>query len=545
MPPKRLAIAFCAVALTATLNAPDVLAKITPHPMFSDGAVLQRGKPVPVWGTASDGETITVKIQGQEATAVAKGGQWTVNLKPLTAGGPFTLTITGDADDDKANPVEVKDEIDGDVCVCSGQSNLEWQLSRTVSATEAIAASADPMLRLFTVPKKVAHTEQTDFTSKDFPLKPGREVWKAAAPATVPGFSAVGYYFGRDLRKELKVPVGLINTSYGGTPAEAWTHRQALESEESLKSLFKDDARAMAVYPMLMERHKAALERYKTAVAEAKDKGNRPPTAPRAPSGPNTPNRPSVLYNGMIAPIVPYSIAGAIWYQGESNAGRASQYHALFSTMIESWRDAWKQGEFPFLFVQLAPFMRIVTEPGDSDWAALRESQLKTSQTVSRTAMAVITAVGEVNDIHPQRKGPVGARLALAARAIAYGEPIEFSGPEYAGMKMDGSSIVLQFKHTGGGLEAREGALKGFAIAGEDHKFVNAEATIEGDTIVVKSPDVSHPVAVRYGWANFPLGNLWNKAGLPASPFRTDDFSLNSRNPAAPRVAAPRAAATR
>jgi sialate O-acetylesterase len=234
----------------------------------------------------------------------------------------------------------------------------------------------------------------------------------------------------------------------------------------------------------------------------------------------------------MIAPIVPYPIAGVIWYQGESNAGRASQYHTLFSTMIASWRDAWNEGEFPFLFVQLAPYMKIVSEPGDSEWAVLRESQLKTSQTVPRTAMAVITDVGEENDIHPQRKAPVGARLAVAARAIAYGEPIEFSGPEYTGMQVDGGSIVLTFKHTGGGLEAKDGPLKGFAIAGEDHKFINAEATIKGDTVVVQSPDVSHPVAVRYSWANFPLGNLWNKAGLPASPFRTDDFSSPTSTPA-------------
>jgi sialate O-acetylesterase len=207
--------------------------------------------------------------------------------------------------------------------------------------------------------------------------------------------------------------------------------------------------------------------------------------------------------------------------------------------MIASWRDAWNEGEFPFLFVQLAPFMKIVSEPGDSDWAALRESQLKTSQTVPKTAMAVITDVGEENDIHPQRKAPVGARLALAARAIAYGEPVEFSGPAYAGMVVEGGSVVLMFKHAGGGLEAKDGPLKGFAVAGEDHKFVNANAEIKGDTVVVQSPDVPHPVAVRYGWANFPLGNLWNKAGLPASPFRTDDFTLSSSAPA-PRARASR-----
>jgi sialate O-acetylesterase len=528
MSTKRLATAFTFFA-AVLLVVPDSLAKVTPHPLFSDGAVLQRNKPVPVWGVADDGERITVKIQDQEAATVAKGGKWMVTLKPLKEGGPFTMTIAGNPGNASEGPVEIKNVLVGEVWVCSGQSNMQFGLRQSAGSKEAISASADPMLRLFSVPRKALPTEQSDILGKDFPLKAGRDKWSEASPETTPNFSAVAYYFGRDLRKALNVPVGLIHSSYGGTYAEAWTRRSALESKPSLKSVFEADERAMAAYPTLMERHKAALEKHKAAVAEAKEQGKTPPPAPRAPNGPNSPNRPAVLYNAMIAPIVPYAIAGAIWYQGESNAGKAYQYQAIFTTMIESWRDAWNQGDFPFLFVQLAPYMKIVDKPGESGWAELREAQLKTSQAVPHTAMAVITDVGDENDVHPTRKTPVGARLALLARALVYGEKIDYSGPEYSGMDVDGNSIVLKFKHLGGGLEAKDGPLKGFAIAGPDHVFVNAEAEIKGDTIVVRSPSVPNPVAVRYGWANFPLGNLWNKAGLPASPFRTDDLPMSTR----------------
>jgi sialate O-acetylesterase len=244
--------------------------------------------------------------------------------------------------------------------------------------------------------------------------------------------------------------------------------------------------------------------------------------------------RSTVLYNGMIAPLIPFAFRGAIWYQGESNAGRAYQYRTLFPAMIANWRADWKkqnpqQGDFPFLFVQLAPFMAIVQEPQESAWAELREAQLLTSLKVPNSAMAVITDVGDEKDIHPKGKEPVGARLALAARALAYGEKIVYSGPLYSGMKAEGNKAVLSFQHVGGGLVAKEGSLKGFTIAGQDRKFVNAEAEIRGEHVVVWSPQVDKPVAVRYGWANYPLGNLWNKDGLPASPFRTDDFPMQTK----------------
>jgi sialate O-acetylesterase len=282
--------------------------------------------------------------------------------------------------------------------------------------------------------------------------------------------------------------VGLIHSSWGGTVAEAWTTREALDARPELKGLLPGDKMK-----------------------------------------PGDPNQGTVLFNGMIAPLIPYAIKGAIWYQGESNAGRAWQYRTLFPAMIRSWRDAWKQGDFPFLFVQLAPFTRITLQPADSNWAELRDAQLHTSRTVPQTAMAVITDVGDPDDIHPKQKEPVGARLALAARAVAYGQKVEYSGPVYEAMTVDGHKAVLTFTHAAKGLDAKYGALQGFTVAGEDHKFCNALAEVQDGKVVVWCDKVDKPMAVRFGWANCPLCDFWNKDGLPASPFRTDDFPLTTQ----------------
>ena len=320
--------------------------------------------------------------------------------------------------------------------------------------------------------------------------------------------------------------MGLIHSSVGGTPAESWTSRESLEAEPSLKHHVESSDRARAGFSKAMEHYEAAVKSHKAKAAEAEAKGER---APASPARPDPGGRVSNLYNGMIAPLVPYPIAGVIWYQGEANAGRAYEYQALLSALIKGWRTAWGQGDFPFLVVQLAPFQKIVDGPGDSAWAELREAQFKTTHTLPNTALAVITDVGHETDVHPKDKAPVGARLALAARAVAYGEKIEYAGPEYAGMEIQDGRAVLRFTHLGGGLVARSGPLKGFAVAGEDRTFVNAEAAIRGDTVVVHSDSVPRPVAVRYGWADYPLGNLWNLAGLPASPFRTDDYPYATR----------------
>lgn len=460
-----IAAAIAAISVCAS-------AEVRPNSLFSDNAVLQRGLPVPVWGTASDGETVTVTLQGQRVTTTSRNGKWMLRLKPLEAGGPYTMTIEG------SNRVELRNVMVGDVWVCSGQSNMEFTLDRCAEKDEATAASADPMLRLLKVPRKPA----------DQPIDDAGVQWVAAGPETTGSFSGVGYFFGRDLRKALGVPVGLIDAAYGGTRIQTWMGERSLRPTEAMNDV---------------------LEKW--------------------PEWARDRNRVCVLFNGMICPLIPYAIRGVIWYQGEGNTGEACAYRTWFPDMIREWREDWGQGEFPFLFVQLAPYLKIETEPGESHWAELRESQLLTSLNCPNTAMAVITDYGDQEDIHPQHKEPVGGRLALAARALAYEEKIVFGGPVYRSVTFRGNRAVLDFDSVGGGLLARDGELSGFTIAGEDRKFHNASAGIVGSRVVVHSPNVARPVAVRYGWANYPVVNLFNLEGLPASPFRTDDFPMITR----------------
>ncbi len=461
-------VALCVPSLT--------WANITLHPLCTDGMVLQQKTKAHVFGFGDPGATAVVSFRGKEykSTPADSTGEWLATLDNLEAGGPFEMTITGYSADgkQKTNTLALKSVYVGEVWVCSGQSNMEWPLRLTFQSKQTIEKAKNPKIRLFTVPRAPAETPQHTVKGQ----------WVECDPTTVPNFSAVAYFFGRDLQAALKVPVGLIHTSWGGTPAEAWTSMDVL---------------------------KAHPEHLNKAGNQAK------------------------LYNGMIAPLIPFAIKGAIWYQGESNAGRPELYRTLFPLMIKNWRDDWKQGDFPFLFVQLAPFDPNYG-PGkivDHAWAHLREAQLYTAQTVKNTGMAVITDVGEIKDIHPQKKEPVGARLALGARAIAYGEKIPHSGPVFDGGEFKNGKATLSFKHIGSGLEARGGELKGFTIAGADHVFKPAKAEIQGDKIVVWSDEVKQPVAVRYGWAGFVDVNLWNKDGLPATPFRTDHLPRGTAKP--------------
>lgn len=513
-------------ALLTLLSVGAARADVKPNGLISEGMVLQQKTKVRVWGTADAGEKVTVKFRDQEASAEPdKDGRWSVQLDSKEAGGPFPMSIQG------KNKIELKDVLVGEVWVCSGQSNMEWTINASNQSDKDVSKNspANPMLRMFTVKKN----------PKDAPVADVTGAWIEAKPETVGAFSAVGYFFGRDLQAKLKVPVGMINSSWGGTRAEAWTSRSVLESNPTFKSM--------------VEQHNQAVKSYAAAVEKAKAENAKPPADPAA-----NPNAPSVLYNGMIAPLLPYAIKGSIWYQGESNVGRAYDYRTLFPMMIKNWRDDWKVGEFSFYFVQLAPFQAVVKEPGESAWAELCEAQLLTSKKTPHTGMAVITDFGHEADIHPTPKQPVGERLALLARAHDYGEKIEHSGPAFEEMKIDGNKAVLRFSHAGGGMVTREleatdqrkdgktGQVRGsgwrarpssggsvpligFAIAGEDKKFHTAQAKIEGDTVVVWSDMVSKPVAVRYAWASHPLCNLFNKEGLPASPFRTDDFPITTQ----------------
>jgi sialate O-acetylesterase len=483
-------------AVLAAVCAPSPLrADVKPNSLISDGMVLQQKQPVRVWGTADPEEKITVQFRDVTTTTQAdKKGDWSVSIATREAGGPFPMTIAGN------NKIELKDVYVGEVWVCSGQSNMEWSVNGSNAADKESAKSepANPMLRVFNVKKAVKTSPVTEVGGK----------WVEASPETVGGFSAAGYFFARELQKKLKVPIGLIHSSWGGTRAEAWTSARVLkELPNSQKEV-------------------------------AKFENAKPKT---------TPNSPSVLYNGMIAPLLSYKIKGVIWYQGESNAGRAFDYQALFSAMIQNWRADWHNPDMPFYFVQLAPFGRATKEPGPSGWAELREAQRQTALKLPHTGMAVITDLGHEADIHPTPKQPVGERLALLAEKQVYGLKVEADPPEFVGMKVEGNKAVLSFKGSGletlelvptderkGGAawrvkEGSKGAeVRGFTVAGSDSVFHNAQAKIEGNTVVIWSDAVAAPVAVRYGWANHPIANLFGLNGLPVSPFRTDDLPYST-----------------
>jgi len=504
-----LAAMWAVLAALATVAAADVKLPA----VISDHMVLQQAMKAPIWGWAEPGEKVTVKLGDQTAEATAdKDGRWRVNLEPLKAGGPVKMTVAG------KNTLAVADILIGEVWVGSGQSNMEMSVRGVNNAQQEIAEAKFPKIRLFTVAKATTDQPQTDCKGR----------WAECGPETVPGFSAVAYFFGRDLLKDLGVPIGLIHTSWGGTYAEAWTSGPALAGDPVLKVAVDRHAQGLSGYAKQKEdwekKREEVMATWKAAAEKAKAEGKQAPRQPQPPRDPDTgPNRPSVLYNAMIAPILPYGIAGAIWYQGESNAGRAYEYRKLFPAMIADWRKNWGQGDFPFLFVQLANFMARKPDPGESSWAELREAQTLTLN-LPKTGQAVIIDIGEANDIHPKNKQDVGHRLALAAEAIAYGRKIEYSGPMYESKTVDGNKVRLKLAHAGGGLGAKGDKLTGFAVAGEDRKFVWADARIESDTVVVSSDKVAAPVAVRYAWADNPECNLYNKEGLPASPFRTDDW---------------------
>ena len=501
---------LCLILSVGLLSLIDARAEVKPNGLFSENAVLQQGMEVPVWGTARDGETVTIEFAGQKITTTATAGKWLVRLKALPAGGPFTMTITGD------NVITLKNILVGEVWLCSGQSNMARTLVPPDSVQprssfwESDAAAANyPEIRHFRV----------GGGALDVPAEQVTGNWEVCTPETARGFTAVGYYFARDLLKARQVPVGLITAAVGATGASEWTSRAALDSQPALRTILERHAREIKEYPARLEKYKAEetqlMADYQAAVAKAQQE-NLP--APRKPAPPGNPltnyYRPTAQYNSKIAPLQPAAIRGVLWYQGENNRGHANEYRVLFAALIADWRKAWGDPGLPFLFVQLPPHKG--TEP------EFREVQLQTWLNTSNTAMVVTTDCGDAENIHPPDKRPVGARLALAARAVVYGEPIESSGPVFNTLTLDGNRAVLRFTHIGAGLVAKDGELKGFTIGGADKKFFPAKAEIQGDTVVVSNEQVPNPVAVRYGWANVPDVNCFNRDGLPASPFRTD-----------------------
>jgi len=498
-------------ALLVAFSALTTQAEVRLHNLFTDHMVLQQGTSVPIWGWADDGEKITVEFGDHKASTTARNGRWMVKLKNLKPGAPGTLKVSG-THGGQHSLVQVTDVLVGEVWIASGQSNMEWGMRSSFEPADDIKNSANANIRLFTVPKLRLDTPTNNVNGK----------WQECDPKTVPGFSAVAYYFARDLQKALGVPVGIIHTSWGGSPAEVWIREDLMAADKEYKRDILDTFAASN--ERLLKAIAAWKEEKAAAEKESKAFTKRQPSAGW---------KPAELYNGMIANIVPYAVQGAIWYQGESNAGRAWQYRRLFADMIKNWRSDWDR-DFTFLEVQLAPWDKskkrsleeITAAPVESDWAELREAQWLTDKNLKKVGMAVITDVGDKDDIHPTKKEPVGARLALLAHQIAYGEKIVADGPTYDGAKFKEGKATLSFDNVGGGLEARGGDLKGFAIAGADKKFVWATAKIEGDKVVVSNPAVTQPAAVRFGWSDFPVVNLFNKEGLPATPFRTDDWDM-------------------
>jgi sialate O-acetylesterase len=483
--------------------------------VFADHMVVQRDVAVPVWGWAEPGEEVTVRLAGQTKAAVADtGGKWAVRLDPIQAGGPHAMKVEGN------NTVEIGDVMVGEVWLCSGQSNMAMSVGGSAERDAEIAAAKYPAIRMITVAEVPAETPQDDC----------RGQWKVCSPETVARFSATAYFFGRTLHQELDVPVGLINSSWGGTPVQAWTRLEDQEALPELKPLLQSwEERVAAFDPRAAQQeYEKRLAEWQQKVEQAKAAGERLPAKPRLADNPRfSPHRPANLYNGMIAPLAPYALRGAIWYQGESNAGgnEARLYGLQLMALIKGWRQVWNWGDFPFIYVQLPNFQAPQQQPVEtSGWVIVQNEMLKTLS-VPHTGMAVTIDVGEANDIHPKNKQEVGRRLALWALGTTYGRDIVCCGPLYKSMETQGHKVVIRFDHVGGGLVAKDSdTLRGFAVAGEDKRFVWAEAKIEGDRVVVSSADVNQPVAVRYAWASNPNCNLYNKAGLPASPFRTDGW---------------------
>jgi sialate O-acetylesterase len=477
-------------SLRADVSVPNI---------FGDHMVLQQKQQNKVWGKADPGEKIQVIIEGQtKETTAGDEGMWSVMLDPIPVGGPYKLVIEGN------NKIEIDDVLVGEVWICSGQSNMEWRIDDTNDPDLVKAAANYPEIRMVNFPN--VGSQEPVWTHPD-------ANWIVCSPESVGQFSAVGYFFGRQLYNTLGVPIGLINNAWGGSAADAWVNRDLLEADED--------------YAPTLERWQGIVERFEelSSKAELSEENSSELDELKGQIGGN--QRPANIYNGVLKSHLGYGIQGVIWYQGEANASRAYQYRDLFPMMIQNWRDEWGEGDFPFYWVQLADFMAEKEEPSESEWAELREAQTMTLDKLSNVGQAVIIDVGEGKDIHPRNKLIPGQRLARWALAKVYGLDIAYQSPTYAGMEKKDGSIILSFEHVDGGwrpFDVREPV--GFTIAGDDGDFVNAQAVIlEDGKIEVSSGEVEDPVAVRYAWADNPVCNMFDMVGLPLTPFRTDEFA--------------------
>jgi sialate O-acetylesterase len=472
--------------------------------LFSDNMVVQRDMKIPVWGWADPGEQVTVTLGAAKAAATADAdGKWTVKLDPLPAGGPLELTVAG------KNTLSAKNVLVGEVWICSGQSNMAMGVTGVKNAEQEKAEANYPQLRMF----RMAYAPQPE------PQADCKGDWSVCAPQTVGGWSAAGYFFARELHQVLGVPVGMINASYNGALAQALTSEAALAGVPELRPQLERKAKLLGDYSKAMaDLMRPWLAAYDQAVAA----GQAPPPPPPPPPDPRDMKLPTGLYNSMIAPLIPYALRGVIYYQGEHNVWDSAPYPILFKTLIQCWRHNWGEGDFPFLWVQLPNYMPVQAQPTESLWAALRWAQDQ-ALSLPNTGEACTLDLGETANIHPLNKQEVGHRLALIAEKIVYGKDVICYGPRYAGMKVEDDKVRISYTEVDGGLVVQGGApLKGFAICGEDKQWVWADARVEGDTVVLSSPQVPKPVAVRYAWADNPLCNLYNKAGLPAYQFTTE-----------------------
>lgn len=493
--------------------SPHLFAEVTVNSLFNDHMVLQQKKRIPIWGKGTVNEHVTVSLLKENIliafveTTVDKNGEWRIVFNELSAGGPFTLFIQGQ------NSIEISDVLVGEVWLCSGQSNMEYTLETVSNGIGEIKSANYPLIRAITVPR----------LSTNVPQKEINALWSVCSPETAATYSGVGYLFGRELFKSLNVPIGLIFSAYGATRAEAWTKYETLKEDSILNETIVSWEKAVQNYPNAYKNYMHAMALYKSnsLLNPSKSKQTLPP---EPPVGPGHRNSPAGLYNGMIAPLAPFGIAGIAWYHGTANVPNAEQYRNLLTKMIADWREVWGS-PIPFGIVQIANHLERDPVPVDSKKARLREAQLLVSKTVSNCGLVVTIDIGEANDVHPKNKQETGRRLGYWARSALYNEKILSQGPVFEKMEISGNKIILTFSSVGKGLQVKKGeVLKGFAICDVRQKFVWANAKIVGKTTVeVSAKEIKKPIAVRYGWSDNPEANLYNDL-LPASPFRTDNY---------------------